>query len=242
MMVSSLALLQTAAVVVLLNLGRHASASLFNFTDAARDWPDGWGRTPSDQACFTLKQSIPGRRVLGPFHRKSICATIPTHFAHNFAFGNLSKCSASTCLVCSLLQATINVQLLLSNQNRTEQLGRILQNSISRNQSFAVAEAVRFALLPNSGYNSDDPANAPTYNMLAANIGAATAYAMHNAAQLVSHLAYMPSNQQCATLMMMKLVNQTKPGDKLVSQQKGALEQKEPGLTPLHQCLFSVAF
>lgn len=88
------------------------------------------------------------------------------------------------------LQVTNNVQLLLSNQNRTDQLGGILQNSISQNQSYAVAEAVRFALLPYSDYNAADPANAPAYNMLAANIGAATAYAMHNIALMVYYLQF----------------------------------------------------
>ncbi|CAL8469900.1 g9442 [Coccomyxa elongata] len=51
------------------------------------------------------------------------------------------------------------------------------------NQSYAVAEAVRFALLPSSNFNAADPANAQAFQALTANIGAATAYAMHYASQ-----------------------------------------------------------
>lgn len=83
------------------------------------------------------------------------------------------------------MQATRNLQLLRSNQNSTATLGTILFNSVSQNQSYAVAEAVRFALLPSSDFDAADPVNAPAYLALSANIGAATAYAMHYAAQKV---------------------------------------------------------
>lgn len=85
----------------------------------------------------------------------------------------------------SVLQASSNLQLLQNNQNSTATLGTIFFSSISQNQSYAVAEAVRFALLPSSDFNTADPANAPAYHALTANIGAATAYAMHYAAQKV---------------------------------------------------------
>lgn len=72
-----------------------------------------------------------------------------------------------------------------NNQNSSATLGTILFNSLSQNQSYAVAEAVRFALLPNSNFNAADPANAQAYQALTVNIGAATAYAMHYASQKV---------------------------------------------------------
>ncbi len=75
------ALLEVAAVVVLLNLGGQASADLFNFTDAAKDWRDGWGRAPSTQACFLLKHPTPLLEVSLPFHEGSIYATTLTCFA-----------------------------------------------------------------------------------------------------------------------------------------------------------------
>ncbi|BDA43915.1 hypothetical protein COCOBI_05-0980 [Coccomyxa sp. Obi] len=80
-------------------------------------------------------------------------------------------------------EASSNLQLLQNNQNSTATLGTILFNPVNQNQSYAVAEAVRFALLPSSDFNAADPANAPAYQALTANIGAATAYAMHYANQ-----------------------------------------------------------
>ncbi len=76
------------------------------------------------------------------------------------------------------------MQLLLQNQNRTDVLGKILLDSISRNQSDAVAKAVRFALLPNT--TALDQSRTPAYKKLAASIGAATAHAMQYARQEVS--------------------------------------------------------
>ncbi|EIE25708.1 hypothetical protein COCSUDRAFT_64791 [Coccomyxa subellipsoidea C-169] len=81
------------------------------------------------------------------------------------------------------VQASRNLQLLLQNQNSSNLLGAILLNSVSNNQSYAVAEAVRFALLPDSSGGPKDTSRTPGYDTLAANIGAATAYAMHYAAQ-----------------------------------------------------------
>ncbi len=86
-----------------------------------------------------------------------------------------------------MMQASRNLQLLLQNQNSSSLLGAILLNSVSNNQSYAVAEAVRFALLPDSSGGPKDPSRTPGYDTLAANIGAATAYAMHYAAQQVGH-------------------------------------------------------
>ncbi|KAK9915641.1 hypothetical protein WJX75_001976 [Coccomyxa subellipsoidea] len=80
-------------------------------------------------------------------------------------------------------QACSNLQLLLQYQNTTDQLGAILLKSIGQNQSYAVAEAVRFALIPNSNFSAPDPSLMPAYQTLASNIGAATAYAMHYARQ-----------------------------------------------------------
>lgn len=83
------------------------------------------------------------------------------------------------------VQASSNLQLLLQYQSTTDQLGAILLKSIGQNQSYAVAEAVRFALIPNSNFSAPDPSLMPAYQTLASNIGAATAYAMHYARQQI---------------------------------------------------------
>lgn len=88
-MVSSHALLETTAVFVFLIVPRHASASLFNFTDAAVNWSDGGGRTPSTQACSTLWHATPWLGVSGSFPKESLCATTTVHSALNLAFEGL---------------------------------------------------------------------------------------------------------------------------------------------------------
>lgn len=75
----------------------------------------------------------------------------------------------------SVLQATYNLNsILLPNQNDPRVLGSIIYKSMAQNQSYAIGEAVRWALLPT---NTSFP-KSPEYVWLSTNLGAATAYAM----------------------------------------------------------------
>jgi uncharacterized membrane protein YpjA len=91
-------------------------------------------------------------------------------------------------LVSQQAQTNVN-KTLLAYQNDTRLLGAILYDSIAQNQSYAVAEAIRWALLPlSSDYTFP---TSPEYAQLSANLGAATAYAMDYAYVKVSRLQHV---------------------------------------------------